>query len=256
MNARLLLTALTCSVLLAACGQEAPAPAPENPNARPVDAATAGMITGSVTFTGTPPPTETISMGTDQACVDAAGETAMSDAVLISDNGSLQNDFVYIQDGLDPDYRFETPTEEVVLDQDGCKYTPRVLGVRVGQTLKVLNSDPTMHNVHALPMENIEFNKSTPMEGTSTTNIFTVPEVMVRFMCNVHAWMQAYVGVTSHPYFAVTGADGSFSLEGVPPGTYTIEAWHEKFGTQTATVTIGASETGTTSFEFTNTAGS
>jgi hypothetical protein len=105
-------------------------------------------------------------------------------------------------------------------------------------------------------MENIEFNKSTPMEGTSTTNIFTVPEVMVRFMCNVHAWMQAYVGVTSHPYFAVTGADGSFSLEGVPPGTYTIEAWHEKFGTQTATVTIGASETGTTSFEFTNTAGS
>jgi plastocyanin len=247
---------LASALLVAACGQEAPAPAPENPNARPVDAATAGTISGQVTFNGTPPPAETIDMGTDQACVDASGETAMSDAVLIGENGRLQNVFVHIKDGLDSDYSFETPTEEVLLDQDGCKYTPRVLGVRVGQTLKVLNSDATMHNVHALPMENLEFNKSTPMQGTSTSTVFTVPEVMVRFMCNVHGWMNAYVGVTPHPYFAVTGPDGSFSLEGVPPGTYTIEAWHEKFGTQTATVTIGAQETGTTSFTFTNTAGS
>lgn len=189
-------------------------------------------------------------MGTDAACVQGSGPNPVSDAVLVGADGGLQNVFVHIKDGLDPDYGFDTPTEEVVLDQDGCMYRPRVLGIRVGQTLKVLNSDPTMHNVHALPMANLEFNKSTPVQGSSTTAVFTVPEVMVRFMCNVHGWMAAWVGVKEHPFFAVTGADGTFSMEGVPPGTYTVEAWHEVFGTQTMTVTIGDSQRQTADFTF------
>lgn len=252
MKARLTVSALALALLAAACGQEAPAPVPENPNARPVDPATAGSIAGRITFSGTPPEPETLRMGTDAACVQGAGPNPVSNAVLIGDEGALENVFVHIKDGLDPDYSFEVPAEEVILDQRGCVYTPRVLGIRVGQTLKVLNSDPTMHNVHALPMENLEFNKSTPVQGSSTTAVFTVPEVMVRFMCNVHGWMAAWVGVKEHPYFDVTGPDGTFTLEGVPPGTYTIEAWHEKFGTQTATVTIGEGQAETVSFTFTN----
>jgi plastocyanin len=236
----------------AACGREAPTPAPVNPDARPVDPATTGAITGRVTFTGTPPPAETLRMGTDAACVQGSAPNPVSDAVLVGPGGELQNVFVHIKAGLDADYGFDTPAEEVILDQRGCVYTPRVLGIRVGQPLKVLNSDPTMHNVHALPMENVEFNKSTPIQGSSTTTIFTVPEVMVRFMCNVHGWMIAHVGVKEHPYFAVTGPDGTFSLDGVPPGTYTVEAWHEKFGTQTTSVTIGERQTETVAFTFTN----
>lgn len=250
MSSRVLSSALVLVLFVAGCGEPAPPAAPPNPAARPVDAATAGAIAGRVSFTGTPPPAEVLRMGTDPVCVQASGPDAVSDAVLVGAAGELQNVFVYIKDGLDPDYRFDAPATPAVLDQRGCFYLPRVVGVMVGQTLEILNSDATMHNVHALPMENLEFNRSTPMQGSSTTHIFTVPEVMVRFMCNVHSWMGAWVGVTAHPYFAVTGADGSFELPGVPPGTYTIEAWHEKFGTRTATVSIGPNQTETVSFTF------
>jgi plastocyanin len=250
MTLRLAVSALILAVTLAACASEPPPPAPVNPAAKAVDPATAGAITGRIDFAGTPPPAEVLRMGTDQACVEGAGPNPVSNAVLVGDDGSLQNAFVYIKDGLDPDYAFDTPTEEALLDQVGCVYTPRVLGVMVGQPLKVLNSDPTLHNVHALPMQNMEFNQGQPVQGMHLTHIFTVPEVMVRFMCNVHGWMAAWVGVLPHPYFAVTGADGSFELAGVPPGTYTIEAWHEVFGTRTATVTIAEGQTESISMTF------
>jgi hypothetical protein len=216
-----------------------------------VDAATAGTLSGRVTFSGTPPAPETLRMAGDPACKAGAGSP--SDAVLIDANGGLQNVFIHVKDGLDPKYSFPTPTETLVLDQVGCRYTPRVLGVRVGQPLDIVNSDDTFHNVHGMPTANVEFNDSTPLKGMKTQRVFPIPEVMVRFKCNVHGWMAAYVGVVAHPFFAVSAADGSFTIAGLPPGTYTIEAWHERFGTRTQQVTIA--ERGTADLTLTFTAG-
>jgi len=143
------------------------------------------------------------------------------------------------------------PKDPVVLDQRGCIYTPRVVGLRVGQSIEVVNSDDTLHNVHALPMQNQEFNHGQQFRNMRLTKTFTVPEVMVRFKCDVHGWMAAWVGVTTHPFFAITGNDGTFSLKGVPPGTYTVEAWHEKFGLRTTQVTVAPSQAQTASFTFT-----
>jgi plastocyanin len=189
-------------------------------------------------------------MYTDQKCVQGAGPNPQSDAVLVAADGSLKNVFVHVKDGVDPAYSFPIPHEAVVLDQKGCIYTPRVLGVRAGQTLEIVNSDPTVHNVHAVPLANQEFNKGQPFQGMRERQVFTVPEVPVRFMCNVHGWMAAYVGVVPHPFFAVTDASGNFQLKGLPPGTYTVEAWHEKFGRQTEKVTIGDKQTQTVEFTF------
>lgn len=223
--------------LLAACGSE-PAPSSAPPAAaRRVDTATAGAVTGRIAFEGTAPKPEILRMGRDKACVEGAGPNPVSDAVLISADGGLANVFVYIKDSFDG-YTFETPAEAVTLDQKGCVYVPRVFGVRVGQPIEILNSDATIHNVHALPMQNQEFNESQNRAGMRTTKIFTVPEVMVRFKCDFHGWMAAYVGVMSHPFFAVTDATGAFSIAGLPPGTYTLEAWHEMFGTRTQQVTV------------------
>jgi plastocyanin len=166
-----------------------------------------------------------------------------------SDGKSLANVFVYVKDGLG-NYMFDTPTEPAQIDQQACRYHPHVFGMMVGQTLEILNSDPTLHNIHALPKGNQEFNTGQPIQGMKTTHVFTKPEVMVPFKCDVHGWMNAYVGVLPHPFFAVSAADGTYTIKGLPPGTYTIEAWHEKLGTKTQSVTIGASESKTADFSF------
>ena len=236
-------------LLLSACSSPPPPPPPAG-GGKQVDQATAGAVTGHVTFEGQVPAAETLHMNTDQKCVQGAGPNPQSDAVLVGADGSLKNVFVYVKDGLDAAYSFTIPTAAVVLDQKGCIYTPRVLGVRAGQTVEIVNSDPTVHNVHAVPMSNQEFNKAQPFQGMRERQVFTVPEVPVRFMCNVHGWMAAYVGVVAHPFFAVTDAAGKFELKGLPPGTYTLEAWHEKFGRQTEKVTIGEKQTQTVAFTF------
>jgi plastocyanin len=177
------------------------------------------------------------------------GVTPTDERVLIGDAGALQNVFVYVKDGLG-NLRFPIPATSVVLDQKGCHYVPHVLGVQVGQNLEVVNSDPTLHNVHAVAKANQEFNQGQPLPGMKFTRQFSTPEVMVPFKCDVHSWMNAFIGVLDHPYFAVTGADGSFSLKGLPPGTYTIEAWHETLGTQTQSVTIGEKESKEIAFTF------
>lgn len=249
----LLSRALVVPVLVfaVACGSEPVAPPPAGTGGGvAVDAATAGSLSGRVTFTGVPPAADILQMGTDQACVTDGVAEKPSDAVLVDPSGGLGNVFVHVKDGLDPKYSFPVPGTPVALDQVGCRYRPRVVGLQLGQPLEVVNSDDTLHNVHALPVENTEFNEGQPLRGMRLSHMFTAPEVMVRFKCNVHSWMTAYVGVVPHPYFAVTAADGSFSIPGLPPGTYTIEAWHEVFGRQTGQVTIGEREAVTLSFEF------
>ncbi len=237
-------------LLTAACGSTPPPPPPTG-GGKTVEAATTGTISGRAVFTGAPPSLDSLRMTSDRNCVSAAGPNPQSDAVLIGADAGIKNVFVHVKSGLDPAYSFDIPTAAVVLDQKGCIYTPRVVGIRAGQQLEVLNSDETMHNVHALPMSNREFNTS----AKQVSKTFTVPEVMVRFKCDVHPWMAAYVGVVAHPFFAVTDASGAFELKGVPPGTYTLEAWHEKFGTRTATVTIDPKGSQTATFSFTATAG-
>jgi len=245
------LVALSVALLLAGCGGggeqpaategaggEAAAPAPA---AAAVDPATAATITGKVSFTGQKPPQQRIRMDAVPACTQANPNPVYLQDVVVNDNGTLSNVFVYVKEGLSGQY--PAPADEVELEQEGCMYRPHVLGLMVGQSLHVENEDSTNHNVHPLPMQNREWNQSQPPGSAPIIQQFARPEVMIPVKCNVHPWMIAYVGVLPHPFFSITGGDGSFEIKGLPPGNYVIEAWHEKFGTFTQNVTVGASET-------------
>ena len=232
-----------------ACGGGS-APAPATPAGPAIDPATAGRVTASVKIGGAVPPAALMKLTGDPKCVSEFGASERAEETIVTgDNQALQNVFVYVKDGLGQ-FGFPIPTEPVVLDQDKCRYTPRVLGVRVGQPLQIRNSDPLLHNVRANGTINQGFNKSTPIEGISFNHTFATREVMVPFKCDVHAWMTAYVGVLDHPYFGTSGADGRVVLANLPPGTYTIEAWHETLGSKTQQVTIGAKESRDVSFTF------
>ena len=243
-SALILVTAAACG------GGEAPASAP--PAAAPpaaIDPATVGNITGTIMLEGEPPAAETIRMNSDPKCVAEAGDDTQTEYYVVSGSGSLANVFVYVKEGLEG-HSFPPAAETVVLSQDGCRYRPHVFGVRVGQTVQIVNDDATLHNIHATPSANEEFNMGQPVEGMSNDRTFDAAEVMVPFQCDVHGWMNAYVGVVDHPFFGVTGADGDFDLSGLPPGDYVVEAWHEELGTQTQNVTVGEGATAELSFTF------
>ena len=241
--------AICAMAVVAACGRSEPEEAPAAPAVvtNPVDPATAGSIAGRIRFEGQAPAPVEVNTESDPYCGKQG--VVRTETIVVGDGGALQNVFVYVKDGLG-DRVFPVPTAPVVLDQKGCRYVPHVLGIQVGQPFEILSSDNTLHNVHAMPEQNREFNKAHQEAGIKHTHVFGATEVMVPFKCDVHKWMNAYVGVLDHPYYAVSGADGSFELKGLPPGTYTIEAWHEKLGTQTQTVTIGEKQAGEASFTF------
>ena len=230
----------------ASSGAAAPAAAPTA--SASVDTANAGTVTGKVTFAGTPPAPTPIKLSSDPYCQKANPGLA-TETEVVGKDGAVENVFVYVKDGLG-NQTFAAPSEPVTLDQKGCHYTPHVLGIQVGQPVQIVNSDDTLHNVHGLAKANKEFNQGQPIQGMKMTHTFSTKEVMIPFKCDVHGWMNAWIGVLDHPFYAVTAANGTFSLKGLPPGTYTVEAWHEKLSTQTQTITVGAKETKNVAFTF------
>jgi len=205
-------------------------------------------ITGKIVFEGPIPAPEKFKMTADAYCLKQnPGEVARQDAEIGPDRG-IKDVFVYVKSGITGTY--PPPATPAVIDQRGCRYHPHVFGMVAGQSLDILNSDDTLHNIHSLPEKNESFNLGMPVKGMKYTKKFDKPEVMIHIKCDVHGWMSAYCGVVAHPFFAVTAADGTYTIKNLPAGTYTIEAWHEKFGTQTQQVTVGASESKSVGFTF------
>lgn len=214
-----------------------------------VDEATAGSISGKINFSGKTPTGRPIDMSATPACAAAHKAPLPAEDVVVNGNHTLKNAFVWVKSGL-PEGTWPVPTTPAVLDQDGCMYTPRIIGVMTNQPVKFENSDPTNHNIHPLPRTNREWNESQPPKGQAKIKQFDKPEVMVPVKCNIHPWMRAYIGVVNHPFFAVTSDDGSFTIKGLPPGKYTLEAWHERYGTQDVEVTITPKEAKSVDFDF------
>jgi hypothetical protein len=206
-------------------------------------------VSGVIHFTGTAPANPKIDMSQESACQGKYTSPPTDPQFVVSD-GKLGNVFVYVKSGLPNGAKYSPPATSVEIDQNGCLYHPRVFGVMTDQDILIKNSDNVLHNIKAVPATNRGFNISQPSAGMTSKRKFSSPEVMVPLECNVHGWMHAWVGVLPHPFYATSGPDGSFSIKNLPPGTYTIEAWHEKLGTQTQNVTVGAGETKTADFTF------
>jgi plastocyanin len=213
-----------------------------------VDESKAANVAGRVLLEGAPPANAPIKMAADPYCLRANTDTKSLESFIVS-NGGLDNVFVWVKDGLG-NYYFDVPTEPVKVDQQGCRYIPHVFGVRAGQPLEISNSDETMHNVNARGEINRPFNVGQFQRGMKNTATFTAQEVMIMFKCDVHPWMNAYAGVVNHPYFAVTKDGGRFELKNLPAGQYTVEAWHEKLGAQTQSVTVADNEAKEITFTF------
>jgi hypothetical protein len=225
----------------------AQAPAPEGgPAAAP---AGGGTISGTVSFTGTPPANPTIDMSEEPACAQKHAGGARDPQVVVTD-GKLANVFVFVKSGLPAGRTFPVPSSAAVLDQNGCLYDPRNFGVMIGQPLEIKNSDPVLHNIKAVPTKNRGFNISQPSQGMTTRRTFATEEVGIPLQCNVHGWMHASANVLNHPFFATSGRDGGFTIQGLPAGTYEIEARHEKLGTRTQSVTVPEGGTATVVLTF------
>lgn len=250
---------VTLLLIAAACGgnvEQPGAPAASSApaaTAKPTDTADGpGVITGNAMFQGTAPKPRPLNTDADPLCKPEPGTTF--ETLLVGSNNGLRNVFVYVKDGLGS-RTYPVPSEPVLLDQKGCRYIPHVFGIQVGQTLRVTNSDPALHNVNSSPKENKGFNFGQPAGVPAATRVFARPEVGVPFRCDVHNWMNAFAGVVPHPFFAVTKDDGSFEIKGLPPGTYTVEAWHERLGTETASVNVDGKTPAKAAFTFAAAAG-
>ena len=204
--------------------------------ATPIDPATAASVSGTVTFAGTAPKGAKIDMSQDPACKG----TNTAETVVV-DGSNLSNVFVYVKEGLGS-RTFDVPKDPITIDQSGCKYHPHVLGVMSGQTLKIVNSDPTTHNIHPTPKDNREWNESQPPQSAALEKTFAREEIMLPVKCNQHPWMKMYVNVVKSPFYAVTDKDGKYEIKGLPPGDYTLAFVQEKLGVQEQKVTLAAKD--------------
>jgi plastocyanin len=246
--------AVTLAAALVSCGGKSNQPAETAaPTAagggKTVDTATAGTVTGNIKLDGTAPKPRKINMAAEPNCAKQHSTPAETEDVVPGDGGTLQNVVVYLKGDLSQ-YSFPPATEPVTIDQKGCQYHPHVLALGTGEPLSVVNSDPTTHNIHPVPKDNREWNESQPPGSQPIMQSFARPEVSIPVKCNVHPWMKAYIAVFNNPYYAVTGQDGSFTIKNVPPGTYTVTAWHEVYGSQDQMITVGPSESKSVTITF------
>lgn len=210
-----------------------------------------GTIKGIVKLTGPAPPNPPIRMGADPLCAKQAresGKRPVQEYVVVGPNQGLANTFVDLQGafpGAPP-----APKDPVTVTQRGCVYSPRVAGVRVGQQLRLVNNDTLLHNLHGISRKSNGFNETQPSSGSVNNFTMKAPETMVKLTCDVHSWMVGYVSVETHPYFAVTGADGSFTIANVPAGRQTVQTWHERYGRVTQVVTVKPGETVTVDLSY------
>ena len=214
-----------------------------------VDTATAGSISGTLKYTGKRPAPKLIDISQDPTCVKAHKGKAYDESLVVDSKSNLANAFIYIRKGLEGKV-FEVPTTPVTLDQSGCWFRPHVLGIMVGQQLTITNSDPVTHNIHPVAQINREWNHSMGPGDAPLQRKFTKPEIMVPVKCNIHDWMHSFIGVTDNPYFAVSKDDGTFKIENLPPGTYTLGVWHEKLGVQEQTISVSSKSDTPANFTF------
>jgi plastocyanin len=237
MTGRVLLAFIVAALVAAGAGAGAAA-GPAN----------AGTIKGRISLSGKPPGNAVIRMGMDPMCARInAGKRVVDEVVITSADGGLANAFVKLEGSF---FRTPVPVEPVTIDQRGCIYVPRVVGARVGQVLRVRSDDNLLHNVHGMSTATNGFNVGQPIAGMQY-DVRLKDEEILKVKCDVHRWMAAYVGVVSHPYFAVSNGDGSFTINSVPAGRHTISAWHERFGTLKQTVEVKPGVTTTVAFAYT-----
>jgi plastocyanin len=245
--------AAALAIVLVSCGKkedttETPA-ATTAPAGQPVDAATAAMIMGTIKLDGTPPAPHKINMAAEAFCASQHPTPVNDEEVVTGPGGTLANAVVYISDDMSK-YAVAIPTTPATIDQKGCMYHPHVVAMVAGQQLQITNSDNTTHNIHPIPKDNAEWNISQPAGNAPMMKVWGRPENAIPVKCNVHPWMKSYMFAFKNNYFAVTGADGKFMLGNVPPGTYTITVWQEKYGTKTASVTVGPKDSKTVDVSF------
>jgi len=263
----LLLVATLALIVLPGCGggggksestEATPPPAaPSEAPAAPAAPAGGGgptgtaAIAGTVKYEGEVPTLKPLSMDADPNCAKKHSGPVPSEVLVLGDGQTLGNVYVRVKSGLPAGATYAAPAEPATLDQRGCHYVPHVLGVMAGQQIKVLNSDGLLHNIHALPKTNAPFNMAMPANRTEAEQTFSMEEVMIPVKCDVHPWMQGYIAVSAHPFFAVTAKEGTYEIKGLPAGTYELEFWHERLGTKTATVTVGDGARATSDVTFT-----
>jgi plastocyanin len=237
-----------CALALAGAGCKKSGEQSAAANYVTIDPQTAGSISGTIHFAGKAPARVLIDMGQDPVC--SLADANYSEQYVVHDGG-LRNVFIYVKDGLGNKV-YAAPSDPVVMDQKGCKFIPHVIGVMAGEPVKFTNGDSTMHNVHMTPSINTNqtVDLSEPPNGAGDTRTLGNPELMIPVRCNNHPWMEAFINVVANPFYAVSDADGHFTIKGLPPGTYTIVADHEALGTQAASVTVGSKQTATQDFTY------